>query len=146
MEKLKLGTYFIMIMAGYILVLGFLMIFATELLFTADFNWYTDTEYVNYYLSQQTFAEIFIVQKKIMGFMLFCVGFLILIIAILNYRNGIKWSWYLILISGCLVWGTFLGYPILIGYFGVDVILFIIGAALLILGLFIPFKSFFKKK
>lgn len=146
MEKLKLGTYFIVIMGVYILVLGFLMIFATELLFTADFNWYTDTAYVDYYLSQQMFAEIFIVQKKIMGFMLFCVGFLILAITLLNYRDGIKWSWYLILISGCLVWGTLIGYPILLGYFGVDVILSIIGAALLFLGLFIPFKSFFKKK
>lgn len=64
----------------------------------------------------------------------------------MNYSKGDKWAWYFILIAGALVWGTFIGYKILIGYYGGSMITFIVGANLLIVGLLIPFKDFFKKE
>jgi len=148
MEKLKLGTFFINFMGCYILLMGILMIFVTEIMFISDFGWYTKIEYIDYYTNPSTriFAEIFILQKKVMGFMLSSVGILVLFIAKKNYSNADKWAWYFILIAGGLVWGTFIGYKILIGYYGGSMITFVIGAVLLIIGLLIPFRSFFMKK
>ena len=148
MEKLKLGTFFINFMGCYILLMGILMIFVTEIMFISDFGWYTGIEYSVFYSNPSTriFAEIFILQKKVMGFILGSVGVLVLFIAKMNYSKGDKWAWYFILIAGALVWGTFIGYKILIGYYGGSMITFIVGAALLVVGLLIPFKDFFKKE
>lgn len=148
MEKLKLGTFFINFMGWYILLMGILMIFVTEIMFISDFGWYTGIEYSTYYSNASTriFAEIFILQKKVMGFMLGSIGVLVLFIAWKNYSKADKWAWYFILIAGGLVWGTFIGYKIVIGYYGGSMITFVVGAVLLILGLIIPFKDFFKKE
>lgn len=132
-------------MGCYIVGIGILMIFVTEIMFISDFFEYTGLTYQQYYETTQAFAEIFILQKKVMGFMICAIGVLVLFIIQKGYRKGEKWAWYALLITGCLVWGTFIGYKILIGYYGGSMITFVVGAILLVLGLVFPAKEVFKK-
>lgn len=59
--------------------MGILMIFVTEIMFISDFGWYTRIEYSVFYSNPSTriFAEIFILQKKVMGFILSSIGGLV---------------------------------------------------------------------
>jgi len=133
-------------MGCYIVGIGFLMIFVTEIMFISDFFEYTGLTYQQYYETSQAFAEIFILQKKVMGFMICAIGVLVLFIVQKGYRKGEKWAWYALLITGCLVWGTFIGYKILIRYYGGSMITFVVGAVLLVLGLILPSKEILKNK
>ncbi|MFX0048013.1 MAG: hypothetical protein ACFE8G_07575 [Candidatus Hermodarchaeota archaeon] len=145
MNNLKLGTFFMNFMGFYIIGMGILMIFVTEIMFISDFGVYTGMTYEQYFASDQLYAEIFILQKKVMGFMLCGVGVLVLFIVRMGYRKGEKWAWFALLIAGCLVWGTFIGYKILIMYYGGSMITFVVGAVLLVLGLIFPAKEILKK-
>jgi len=146
MNNMKLGTFFMNFMGCYIVGIGFLMIFVTEIMFISDFFEYTGLTYQQYYETSQAFAEIFILQKKVMGFMICAIGVLVLFIVQKGYRKGEKWAWYALLITGCLVWGTFIGYKILIRYYGGSMITFVVGAVLLVLGLILPSKEILKNK
>jgi len=145
MNNLKLGTFFMNFMGFYMVGMGVLMIFVTEIMFISDFFEYTGTTYAQYLVSDQLFAEIFILQKKVMGFMICGIGALVLFIVRMGYRKGEKWAWYALLLAGCLVWGTFIGYKILIMYYGGSMITFVVGAVLLVLGLIFPAKEILKK-
>ncbi|MFX0075829.1 MAG: hypothetical protein ACFE96_10330 [Candidatus Hermodarchaeota archaeon] len=145
MNGMKLGTFFMNFMGFYIVGMGILMIFVTEIMFISDFGVYTGTTYAQYLATDQAFAEIFILQKKVMGFMICGVGALVLFIVRMGYRKGEKWAWFALLIAGCLVWGTFIGYKILIMYYGGSMITFVVGAILLVLGLVFPAKEILKK-
>ena len=145
MNNLKLGTFFMNFMGFYMIGMGILMIFVTEIMFISDFGIYTGITYAQYLASDKLYAEIFILQKKVMGFMICGIGALVLFIVRMAYRKGEKWAWYALLVAGCLVWGTFIGYKILIMYYGGSMITFILGAALLILGLVFPAKEILKK-
>ena len=65
---MKLGTFFMNFLGWYIVGMGILMIFVTEIMFISDFFEYTGITYQQYLATNQEFAEIFILQKKIMGF------------------------------------------------------------------------------
>jgi len=145
MNNMKLGTFFMTFMGFYILVMGLLMIFVTEIMFISDFGEYTGQTYATYYATSQVFAEIFILQKKVMGFMICGIGVSVLFIVKKGFSVGEKWAWYVLLITGCLVWGTFIGYKILIMYYGGSMITFVVGLILLILGLVFPCKDILKK-
>jgi hypothetical protein len=144
MDNMKLGTFFMNFMGFYILGMGLLMIFVTEIMFISDFGVYTGQTYQEYLATNQAFAEIFILQKKVMGFMVSGIGVLVLFIVKKGYSTGEKWGWYALLIVGCLIWGTFIGYKILIMYYGGSMITFVVGAILLILGLIFPAKEILK--
>ena len=132
-------------MGWYIIGMGLLMIFVTEIMLISDFGVYTGITYEQYLASDQVFAEIFILQKKVMGFMICGVGVLVLFIVRMGYRKGEKWAWFALLIAGSLVWVTFIGYKILIMYYGGSMITFVVGAALLVLGLIFPAKEILQK-
>jgi hypothetical protein len=147
MDNMKLGTFFMNFMGFYILGMGILMIFVTEIMFISDFYEYTNHAYTyqEFLAINRNVAEIFILQKKIMGFMISGIGVLVLFIIKKGYSVGEKWAWYALLIAGCLVWGTFIGYKILIMYYGGSMITFVVGLILLILGLVFPAKNILKK-
>ena len=132
-------------MGWYIVGMGLLMIFLTEIMFISDFGVYTGVTYQQYFISDQIFAEIFILQKKVMGFMVCGVGALVLFIVRMGYRKGDKWAWFALLIAGCLVWGAFIGYKLIIMYYGGSMITFVVGAVLRVLGLIFPSKELLRK-
>ena len=146
MENMKIGSFFIAFMGFYILGMGILMVFVTEIMFISDFFAYTGQTYDQFYVINQVVAEIFILQKKVLGFILSGVGILVLFINQKSYKNGEKWSWIALLIVGLLVWGTFIGYKIFIRYYGGSMITFVVGFVLLVLGLIFPAKQILKKE
>lgn len=146
MNKLKLGLFFMNFHAWYVLVMGILMIFVTEIMFISDFFAYTGETYQSYFLTNQPYAEIFIIQKRLMGLMISALGILTLFVVKQGFSKGEKWSWFAILIIGGIVWGSFIGYKIMIEYYGGSMITFVVGAILLVLGLIFPAKEFLKKE
>ena len=130
----------------YMLVMGILMIFVTEIMFISDFYAYTGVSYQTYYATNQVYAEIFIIQKKLMGIIISALGVLTLFVVKQGFSKGQKWSWFAILIIGVIIWGSFIGYKIIIEYFGGSMITFVVGAVLFILGLIFPVKLFLKNK
>lgn len=130
-------------MGFFILIMSVLWIFLTEIMFVSDFKWYTDQAYADYLDSSREFAEIYIITKKLIGFILLTNGVLVIFITQKSYRKAEKWSWFALLIAGTITWGTFIGYKIFIGYLGGSMITFVVGAVLLVAGLVFPLKEIF---
>jgi hypothetical protein len=145
-SKVKIGFQIMLFSGMYTTVMSILWIFITEIMFVSDFSAYTGKIYQNYLASNPRFAEMYIITKKIIGLMLLIVGILILLINQNAYRKGEKWAWYALLIAGSIAWSTFIVYKIIIGYIGASMITFVVGAALVVVGLIIPAKKILSKK
>ncbi|MFX1569962.1 MAG: hypothetical protein ACFFCV_16530 [Promethearchaeota archaeon] len=146
MENLKIGHFLMNFMGFYILAISILWIFVTEIMFVSDFLWYTGESYASYLATNPTYAEIYIITKKLIGFVLLANGILVLFINNKSYKIGEKWAWYALLISGSITWGLFIIYKIYIGYYGGSMITFIVGLGLLVTGLAFPVKEILGKK
>lgn len=133
-------------MGIFALIISILWIFITEIMFVSDFLFYTGESYQDYLLASPTYAEFYIITKKLVGFMILAVSIPILFITKAGFEKGEKWSWYALFITGGLLWGTLLGYRIFIGYIGGSSITFVVGLALWLLALLIPVKAFFGKE
>lgn len=146
MENLKIGHFLMNFMGFYLLVMSILWIFVTDIMFVSDFRAYTGEFYVNYLSSDPLYAEIYIITKKLIGFVLLANGILVLFINNKSYKIGEKWAWYALLISGSITWGLFIIYKIYIRYYGGSMITFIVGLGLLVAGLAFPAKEILGKK
>jgi hypothetical protein len=133
-------------MGVFALIMSMLWIFITEIMFVSDFLHYTGVTFEDYLSASSTYAEIYIITKKLVGFMILAAAVPILFITHTSYQKGEKWSWFALLISGGLLWGTLLGYRIFIGYIGGSSITFVAGLVLWLLALLIPIKTFFGKE
>ncbi len=145
MENLKIGHFLMNCMGFYILIMSILWIFVTEIMFVSDFLWYTGESFASYLATNPTYAEIYIITKKLIGFVLFANGILVLFINNKIYKDGEKWAWIALLISGSITWGLFIIYKIYIGYYGGSMITFIVGLGLLVAGLAFPAKEILSK-
>ena len=147
MEKSKIDicSKVMLFLGMYTVVISILWIFVTEIMFVSDFAAYTGQDYFDYLASSPRFAEMYIITKKLIGIMLLVIGLMILLINQYAYRKGEKWSWYALLIAGGTAWGAFIGYKIIIGYIGVSMMTFAIGAALLLVGIALPAKEILSK-
>ena len=145
-SKIKIGSFLMLSMGMYTVVISLLWIFLTEIMFVSDFMSYTSLSYQEYLATNPRFAEIYIITKKLIGFMLLAIGCVIVLITQKSYRNGEKWAWYALLIAGGITWGTFIIYKIVIGYIGVSMMTFVVGAALVVVGLALPAKEILGKK
>jgi hypothetical protein len=144
-SNLEIGSFFMLFNGMYTLIIALLWIFLTEIMFVSDFAHYTGQTYQQYLASDQLFAEIYIITKKLIGFMLLGIGSLILFITKRSYSKGEKWSWFALLIAGGITWGTFIGYKIIIGYIGASMATFAVGAGFLVVGLVLPAKEILSK-
>jgi hypothetical protein len=145
-KSLKIGSTLMAVMGVFALVIAILWILITETMFVSDFLFFTGESYQEYLAASPVYAEFYIITKKLVGFMILAVSIPILFINQSGYKNGEKWSWYALFITGGLLWGTLLGYRIFIGYIGGSSITFVVGLALWLLALLIPIKSFFGKE
>lgn len=145
-SKLEIGIFFMLFMGIYTLVISILWIFLTEIMFVSDFAYYTRQTYQQYLASDRLLAEMYIITKKFIGFMLFVIGSLILFIIKRSYSSGEKWAWFALLITGGITWGTFIGYKIMIGYIGASMATFAVGAGLTVIGLLLPAKEMLGRK
>ncbi|MFW9971751.1 MAG: hypothetical protein ACFFDF_16285 [Candidatus Odinarchaeota archaeon] len=144
--NLRIGSFLILFMGMYTVIMALLWIFVTEIMFVSDFAYYTGMIYPDYLASDPRFAEIYIITKKLIGFILLANGAMIVLINQKVYRRGERWSWYAILIGGGISWTTFIIYKIYIGYIGASMITFVVGITLLIVGLVLPAKEILTKK
>jgi hypothetical protein len=144
-SKLEIGSFFILFMGIYTVVMALLWIFVTEIMFVSDFAYYTGQTYQQYLAIAPEFAEIYIITKKLVGFILLANGVMVVLINQKSYLKSEKWSWYAILIGGGISWSTFIIYKIYIGYIGLSMITFVVGISLLIVGLVLPAKEILTK-
>jgi len=144
-SKIEIGSFFMLFMGIFTLIMSVLWIFLTEIMFVSDFAAYTGQTYIEYLATSPQFAEMYIITKKLIGFMLLVTGLTVILITKNSYSKGEKWSWYALLIAGCVTWGTFIGYKIVIGYIGASMITFVVGVLLTIIGLLIPIKDIFRE-
>ena len=145
-SKIEIGSFFMVFLGVYTIVISLLWIFLTEIMFVSDFKYYTGEFYHLYLASEPELAQMYIITKKLIGFILLANGIMILLITQKSYRKAEKWSWYALLIGGGISWGTFIGYKIFIGYIGISMITFVVGATLLVVGLAFPAKEILGKK
>ncbi|UCE96708.1 MAG: hypothetical protein JSV51_03710, partial [Candidatus Bathyarchaeota archaeon] len=90
-------------------------------------------------------AELYMITKKLLGITILLISLLIILITQKSYSKGEKWSWYTLLIAGITLWGSLIGYRIVIGYLAPSIATFIIGATLFAVGISLPVKEIFSK-
>ncbi|MFX0022600.1 MAG: hypothetical protein ACFE9S_09750 [Candidatus Hermodarchaeota archaeon] len=140
-SNLEIGSFIILFMGMYTIVMALLWIFVTEIMFVSDFAYYTGLTYQQYLGAAPEFAQIYIITKKLVGCILLANGAMVVLINQKSYRKAEKWSWYAILIGGGISWSTFIIYKIYIGYIGISMITFVVGISLLVIGLVLPAKE-----
>ncbi|MFX1322336.1 MAG: hypothetical protein ACFFAQ_11910 [Promethearchaeota archaeon] len=145
-SKIKIASYLMSILGWYTIVISILWIFLTEIMFVSDFEAFTGDTYSDYLDIDREVAELYILTKKMIGIMLLVIGLLIVIINQYGYSKGEKWSWYALLIAGSVPWGTFIIYKLVIGYIGISMITFVLGATLFVIGITFPVKEILSKK
>ena len=86
--------------------------------------------------------------KRLIGVELLSVSLLMIFITQKDYSRGEKWSWYALLITGTITWGSLIGYKVVIGYFQPtpSSMTFIIGAILFVIGIMLPAKTIARAK
>jgi hypothetical protein len=137
-----------MAMAVYALVISLLWIFITELMFVSDFLAVTGQNLIDALAAGSQSAELWLTTKRFWGIALLTISILIIAITSKSYSKGEKWSWYTLLVSGSILWGSLIGYKVAIGYFQLtpSSMTFIVGAILFVIGLVVPAKTIFSKK
>lgn len=142
-SSIKMASKVMYAMGMYALIMSLFWIFMTELIFMSDFLGYTGQSYSDFLESSPKPAEIYLITKKLLGITLFLISLLIILITRKSYSKAEKWSWYALLIAGIMLWGSLIGYRIVIGYLAPSIVTFVIGAALFVIGIALPAKEIF---
>ena len=145
-SSVKTASKFMLVMGVYALVMSLTWIFMTELIFVSDFLGYTGQSYSDFLANNQKPAEIYMITKKLLGVTLSLISLLIITINQKSYSRAEIWSWYTLLLAGIVLWGSLIGYRIVIGYLAPSIVSFIIGAALFVVGIALPAKVILGKK
>ena len=144
-SKINTGKKFMQITGWFMVVMAVFWTFATDIVFVSDFMDYTGSSFTDYKLIAPDFANIYIITKKLIGFMILATGVMTLFITHNSYASGEKWSWFALLSVAVIIWGSLIGYRVYIGYVAPSIITFILGFALNLVGLIIPAKEFLKE-
>ena len=135
-------------MGIFTLVISLLWIFLTDVGFVSDFETFIGQDWQDYVLRNPLEAEIYLITKRLIGVLMFPISVLIILITQKSYRRAETWSWYALLITGTVLWGSLIGYRLSIGYFLFNTPLRasssmtpIVGLILLIIGLTLPAKA-----
>jgi len=128
-------------MGIYTLVMSLFWIFLTEVIFVSDFLAFTGQSYADYLASSPEPAELYIVTKKLWGVMMLLISLLIIFITKKSYSKGEKWAWYALLTTGIMLWGSLIGYRVVIGYVAPSIVTFVLGTALFVIGIALPAKE-----
>jgi len=137
-----------MAMAVFALVISLLWISITEVMFVSDFLAYTGQGLSDALDAGSKSAELWLTTKRLWGVELLAISLLTMFITSRSYAKGEKWSWYALLVTGCILWGSLIGYKVVIGYFQptMSSMTFIVGAVLFAIGIALPAKAILGKK
>ncbi len=144
-SSLRIASTIMFSMGIYVLAMSLFWIFLTEIIFVSDFLGFTGQSYAEFLVSNPLQAEIYMITKKLLGVTLLLIGILIVMITRNSYGKGEKWSWYVLLITGTMLWGSLIGYRVVIGYVAPSIITFIIGTTLFVIGITLPVKEIMGK-
>jgi hypothetical protein len=146
-SSVKIASFVMFVMGIFALITAVLWIFMTEVAFVSDVAVYTGQSYSDFLASNPKHAELFLFQKRLIGIEKLATSLLIILITQKSYSRGEKWSWYALLITGIITWGSLIGYRFAIGYVeSTGAATPIIGLALLVIGLALPAKAILGKK
>lgn len=145
---LKIGSSIMMAMTVFALVVSLLWLLITEVMFVSDFLAYTGENLSDALAQGSKSAELWLLTKRIWGVELFTISLLMLFVTAKSYKKGEKWSWYALLITGCIFWGSLIGYKLVIGYFQptISSLTFIVGAVLFAIGIIVPANGILSEK
>ena len=144
-SSVRSGSWVIYVMGIYTLVMSLLWIFLTEVMFVSDFLAFTGQSYADYLVINPEPAELYMITKKLWGVTMLLVSLLIIFITRKSYSKGEKWSWYVLLIAGVMLWGSLIGYRFVIGYIAPSIVTFLIGTVLFVIGIALPAKEILQK-
>jgi len=145
-SSVKIASFVMLVMGIFALITAVLWIFMTEVAFVSDVAAYTGQSYSDFLTSNPKHAELFLFQKRLIGIEKLATALLIIFITQKSYSRGEKWSWYALLITGIITWGSLIGYRLAIGYVeSTGVATPIIGLTLLVIGLALPAKAILGK-
>jgi hypothetical protein len=147
-STVKIGSSIMMAMAIFALVVSILWVTITEVMFVSDYLAYTGQGLSDALEAGYKSAELWLTTKRLWGIELIGMSVLMLFVTARSYAKGERWSWYALLVSGCILWGSLIGYKVVIGYFqpSMSSMTFIVGAVLLAIGLAVPAKAILGKK
>jgi hypothetical protein len=144
-SSVRNGSSVMYVMGIYTVVMSLFWIFLTEIIFVSDFLAFTGQSYADYLAISPETAELYMITKKLWGFTMLLIGFLIIFITRKSYSKGEKWSWYALLTSGIMLWGSLIGYRFWIGYVAPSIVTFVIGTTLFVIGIALPAKEILGK-
>jgi len=145
-SSVKMASKVMFVMGIYALAISLFWIFLTELMFMSDFAAYTGQSYSDFLAISPKPAEMYLITKRLFGIEILLISLLIILITQKSFSRAEKWSWYALLIAGIMLWGSLLGYRIVIGYIAPSIVTFIIGIVLFIIGITLPAKEILGKK
>ncbi|MDH5375641.1 MAG: hypothetical protein OEW95_07500 [Candidatus Bathyarchaeota archaeon] len=147
-SSVKIGSSIMMAMAVFALVISLLWVSITEVKFVSDFLAYTGQDLSDALAAGSKSAELWLVTKRLWGVELLAISLLTMFITAKSYARGEKRSWYALLVTGCILWGSLMGYKFAIGYFQLTMssMTFIVGAILFAIGIALPAKAILGKK
>ena len=144
----KIGSSIMMAMSVFALVISLLWVSITEVMFVSDYLAFTGQDLSQALAAGSKSAELWLLTKRLWGVELLTISLLMIFITARSYGKGEKWSWYALLVSGCILWGSLIGYKVAIGYFQLSMssMTFIVGAVLFALGIVVPAKAILGRK
>ena len=147
-SPVKIGSSIMMAMAVFALVISILWITITEVMFVSDFQAYTGEKLSDALATGSKSAELWLTTKRLWGVELLALSLLMIFITSKSYSRGEKWSWYALLVTGGILWGSLVGYKVAIGYFQptMSSMTFIVGALLFAIGIVVPAKAILGNK
>ena len=147
-STVKIGSSIMMVMAVFALVISILWVSITEVMFVSDFLAYTGQGLSDAMAAGSKSAELWLTTKRLWGFELIGISALMMFVTARSYAKGERWSWYALLVIGCILWGSLIGYKLAIGYFQptMSSMTFIVGAILFAIGITIPARAILTKK
>ena len=144
-SSIRKGSWVMYAMCIYTLVMSLSWILLTDVVFVSDFLAFTGETYADYLATSSSFAEIYMITKKLWGVTMLLVSLLMIFITRKSYSKGEKWSWYALLIAGVMLWGSLIGYRFVIRYVAPSIVTFLIGAVLFVIGIMLPAKQILRK-
>ena len=147
-STVKIGSSIMMAMAVFALVISILWVSITEVMFVSDYLAYTGQDLSDALAAGSKSAELWLSTKRLWGFELIGISALMMFVTANSYAKGERWSWYALLVTGCILWGSLIGYKTAIGYFQptMSSMTFIVGAILFAIGITVPARAILTKK
>jgi len=136
-KALKASWIIVLIVNCVVLLIGLTIMIAPEVFMIGEYEGLTGNEWSDFVSSNPDAASYTRLENTQMGWYIFSLGVIAIIITILLYKNGDKRSWYILLIMTLMGWGGSLGYDLPTGdtkTIMMIVVFFIIGLVGLAIG------------